>query len=99
MTSSRKENSDPTDDSPDPEMTQEGLTTSEVSSPPASPAHHTGSPRIKHFLSAKIHSPAASPSASILKRRRLSGDVGRDSPSPPHNKVGYINYKYWGDIF
>ncbi|XP_052095657.1 telomere-associated protein RIF1-like isoform X2 [Mytilus californianus] len=30
-----------------------------------------------------IYSPSASPSAGILKRRRLSGEKAKDSPSPP----------------
>ena len=34
----------------------------------------------------QIYSPSASPSAGILKRRRISGDSPVDSPSPP-NKV------------
>ncbi|OWF47711.1 telomere-associated protein RIF1-like isoform X2 [Mizuhopecten yessoensis] len=30
-----------------------------------------------------VHSPSASPSAGILKKRRLSGDTATNSPSPP----------------
>lgn len=38
-----------------------------------------------------IYSPSASPSAGILKRRRLSGEKAKDSPSPPP-KVQFHNY-------
>ncbi|XP_061193994.1 telomere-associated protein RIF1-like [Saccostrea echinata] len=34
----------------------------------------------------QIFAPSASPSASILKRRRLSGEIPRNSPSPPSKK-------------
>ncbi|XP_056007115.1 telomere-associated protein RIF1-like isoform X2 [Ostrea edulis] len=34
----------------------------------------------------QIYAPSASPSASILKRRRLSGEIATNSPSPPGKK-------------
>jgi len=37
----------------------------------------------------RIYSPSASPSAGILRKRKLSGTVPTDSPSPP-NKVCYL---------
>ncbi|XP_064648530.1 telomere-associated protein RIF1-like [Lineus longissimus] len=34
----------------------------------------------------RIYSPSASPSAGILKKRKLSGDMATDSPSPPNKQ-------------
>ena len=49
--------------------------------------HSSGSPpTFRPIQVPKIYSPSASPSAGILKRRRLSGDTPAESPSPP-NKV------------
>ncbi len=54
---------------------------------PSKPVLHSDSPpSFRPIQIPKIYSPSASPSAGILKRRRLSGDTANDSPSPP-NKV------------
>ena len=57
-------------------------------SPQASklPSHSDSPPTFRPIQIPKIYSPSASPSAGILKRRRLSGDTPTESPSPP-NKV------------
>ena len=42
------------------------------------------SPKFRPVHLAKLYSPSASPSAGILKRRRISGDTATNSPSPPY---------------
>ena len=49
-------------------------------------SHSESPPSFRPIQIPKIYSPSASPSAGILKRRRLSGDTPAESPSPP-NKV------------
>ncbi len=49
------------------------------------PVHGESPPTFRPIIP-KIYSPSASPSAGILKKRRLSGDTPTESPSPP-NKV------------
>ena len=67
-------------------------------SPQASklPSHSDSPPTFRPIQIPKIYSPSASPSAGILKRRRLSGDTPTESPSPP-NKVcePFLHFKYY----
>ena len=88
ISSSRKENRDPfSDDSPD---TDGGRSRD---SSPAKPTLVCASPKIQPLRVAHVFSPSASPSAGILKRRRLSGDHTKETPSPP-NKVKQ-KYRYF----
>ncbi len=57
--------------------------------PSKPPLHSDSPPSFRPIQIPKIYSPSASPSAGILKRRRLSGDTANDSPSPP-NKVRMV---------
>ena len=60
------------------------------SSPPAKMVAPPGSESpLFQPIQIGLYSPSASPSAGILKRRRLSGEMATNSPSPP-NKVTYI---------
>ena len=80
ISSCRKENSDPTSDEGD---------SSDKTLSPAKPLANCASPKFRSLKVAHVFSPSASPSAGILKRRRLIGDQAAESPSPP-NKVGKI---------
>ncbi len=64
-----------------------GQNTDATKSPPPSRLRGVpDSPTFRPVHMPRIYSPSASPSAGILKRRRLSGELPADSPSPP-NKV------------
>ena len=54
------------------------------------PSHSDSPPTFRPIQIPKIYSPSASPSAGILKRRRLSGDTPTESPSPPNKVCEYL---------
>ena len=54
--------------------------------PPTKPTGAESSPSFRPVQIPRIYSPSASPSAGILKKRKLNSEVPTDSPSPP-NKV------------
>ncbi|XP_013418848.1 telomere-associated protein RIF1-like [Lingula anatina] len=65
------------------------------SSPPCSKmAASNGSPvsSLQALRVLQVYSPSASPSAGILKKRRLSGDSGGDSPASPPDKQRRVSF-------
>ena len=55
--------------------------------------HSSGSPTssFRPIQMPRIYSPSASPSAGILRKRRLSGDECTDSPSPPMKVRNFLS--------
>lgn len=62
------------------------LPDADTSPPPSKSSLSSNSPTFRPIQLPRMYSPSASPSAGILKKRKLSGEVPVDSPSPP-NKV------------
>lgn len=55
----------------------------------------SGSPSFRPVNVHHVYSPSASPSAGILKKRRLTGDMHTDSPSPPYKVfISHQTYIY-----